>query len=303
MFTASKLSIYRAITPLHCGGSEGGGVDLPVARERFTQFPIIPASSLKGVWRDLCQNKWQDSSHVEAAFGPAPDDLDEEDLKENSSLTKVRRYAGCLGFVDAQILFLPVRTSCDVFALLTCPLQVRRFFEAKTLAGLPTADFPEELAIEDDNTIVDLPGSGLFGEKEERVYLEDVELTLAPPPTGIDLSWLPELKKRLSARTALVSDETFKWFAVNAMEVVAHNKLNDKTKQSENLWYEEAVPAESIFFALLLTGPSHQPLKKDNDQQNSQVDYLEKITKTETPFFQVGGHETTGRGIVEITHL
>jgi CRISPR-associated protein Cmr4 len=302
MFTDSILSLYRAVTPLHCGGGEGGGVDLPVVRERFTQFPIIPASSLKGVWRDVCKDKWE-AAEVEAAFGPAPDDLDKEDAADEGAMPTPRRYAGCLGFVDAQLLFLPVRSSRGGFALITCPLQIRRFLEARSLSGHPAVELPPALATPGENGIIDLSGGGMFGKASEKIYLEDVTLTISTGSADMTEEWLPQLKQRLSDRAAVVADDTFKWFAVNAMEVVAHNKLDDDTKQSENLWYEEAVPAESIFFALLLRGPSHRPKAKGEKEASDETDYLKKIVETDARFFQVGGHETTGRGIMDITHL
>ncbi len=53
-------------TPLHVGaGSSVGAIDMPVQRERHTQIPIIPGSSLKGVLRNL----WYGESEQEELFG------------------------------------------------------------------------------------------------------------------------------------------------------------------------------------------------------------------------------------------
>lgn len=288
MFVDSKVFIYRAISPLHCGAAEGsGGIDLPVARERTTSHPIIPASSLKGVWRDYCRLYWRKEEEWEIAFGCDPKDGD---------TTKKHFYAGCLGFTDAQILFLPVRASSGTFAMITCPLQVRRYIEFKCLAGL--SDKVEGIYVPGENKLSPLFKEHPFSKNGAVLFLEDEELEINTDlfekwPLGFDI---PE---RLRKRTAFVSDEVFRWFCRNGLEVVAHNILNEE-KQSDNLWYEEVVPSDSIFFSLVLTSPPHQ---SGEWESNDNGKYLTKLANTEVSFFQVGGHETTGRGLMKVTPL
>lgn len=53
-----QLMFIHALTGLHPGsGTALGVVDLPVQRERHTQWPTIPGSALKGVLRDACREK------------------------------------------------------------------------------------------------------------------------------------------------------------------------------------------------------------------------------------------------------
>ncbi|OPL17082.1 MAG: hypothetical protein AVO38_05625 [delta proteobacterium ML8_D] len=295
MFIDSELFIYRAISPLHCGAAEGsGGIDLPVARERTTGHPIIPASSLKGVWRDYCKSLWPEKEEVEIAFGP-----DSEDGEAN----KKRFYAGCLGFTDAQILFLPVRASSGTFAMITCPLQVRRYIELKCLSGLGD---PKDACIKihspAENTFSPLSKDHPFFRNGALIFLEDEELEINTVASDRWITGLPsgsDIPKRLQKRTALVSDEVFRWFCRNGLEVVAHNILKEG-KQSDNLWYEEVVPSDGIFFSLILTSPPHQ---SGEEKMNDNGKYLKKLADTRVPFFQVGGHETTGRGLMEVTPL
>ena len=43
----------HAVTPVHVGSGRGiGYIDLPVAREKVTDWPYIPGSSIKGVMAD-----------------------------------------------------------------------------------------------------------------------------------------------------------------------------------------------------------------------------------------------------------
>src|SRR5579883_2594564 len=54
--SAGALLGLHALTSLHPGtGTALGTVDLPVQRERHTQWPTISGSALKGVLRDACR--------------------------------------------------------------------------------------------------------------------------------------------------------------------------------------------------------------------------------------------------------
>ena len=234
---------------------------------------------------------------MEIAFGPDP---------EAGDADKKRFYAGCLGFTDAQILFLPARASSGTFAMITCPLQVRRYIEFRGLSGLADEkDAGMEIHCPAESTFSPLSKDHPFSRNGALLFLEDEELeintdaTVASDKWTADLSSGSDIPERLWKRTALVSDDVFRWFCRNGLEVVAHNILNED-KQSDNLWYEEVVPSDSIFFSLILTSPPHQ---SGEERTNDNGKYLSKLASTKVPFFQVGGHETTGRGLMEITPL
>ena len=47
----NKIMYILTQTPLHIGaGNEVGIVDAPIQRESHTKFPIIPGSSIKGLY-------------------------------------------------------------------------------------------------------------------------------------------------------------------------------------------------------------------------------------------------------------
>ena len=51
--TCVETGIYL-LAPTHVGtGQAAGAVDLPIARERHTGHPYLPATALKGVARDV----------------------------------------------------------------------------------------------------------------------------------------------------------------------------------------------------------------------------------------------------------
>ena len=61
----SAVLFIHALTGLHPGsGTALGVVDLPVQRERHTQWPVIPGSSLKGILRSTCHASDEDRERV-----------------------------------------------------------------------------------------------------------------------------------------------------------------------------------------------------------------------------------------------
>ena len=76
MFDATRLLFIYVDTPLHAGSGRGlGAIDLPIQRERTTQYPMIQASSLKGKLRataDPASNPQSllDREKLFAIFGP-----------------------------------------------------------------------------------------------------------------------------------------------------------------------------------------------------------------------------------------
>ncbi|MBQ3620098.1 MAG: hypothetical protein II940_00285, partial [Methanosarcinaceae archaeon] len=68
--TSQQIYFIHALSPLHAGTGQGTGViDLPIAREKATNIPIFPASSLKGAMRELCN----DNKEADKIFGAGGD--------------------------------------------------------------------------------------------------------------------------------------------------------------------------------------------------------------------------------------
>jgi len=131
MFKKAKLFFLLAETPLHpgSGGDSTGIVDLPIQRERYTNFPKIEASSLKGSLREAFSfankeiqikgqkikvSKEEYLQYLSLVFGP-----------ENSD----ESYASAISFLDARILLFPVKSLKGIFAWVTCPMVLERFIE------------------------------------------------------------------------------------------------------------------------------------------------------------------------------
>jgi CRISPR-associated protein Cmr4 len=154
----TRLILLHALTPLHVGtGQAVGNVDLPIAREKATGFPIVPASALKGVLRD----QFGDQSWAAQAFGDAD-------------------RAGAWMFTDLRILCLPVRSFFGVFAYATCPLileRLRRHAEAFGITGF------ENLSVAVNGTQIALTRDSAL-HKDGKVYLEDLDLEVKTGNAG-----------------------------------------------------------------------------------------------------------------------
>ena len=262
-----RLILLHALTPLHVGtGQAVANVDLPIAREKATGFPIVPASALKGVLRDyFTKQPW-----ASQAFG----DTDQ---------------AGAWVFTDLRILCLPVRSFFGVFAYATCPLileRLRRHAEAFGITGF------ENLSVAVDGTQIALTSDSAL-QRDGKVYLEDLDLAVKTGQQvdtiarAIADKLLPEGERsHFTARFAVVSNDVFTFLSETATEVVARVRLADNTKTvaSGGLWYEEAVPAEAVFYGFV------GATSKEPNLASLQIDQP----------LQIGGDATIGRGLCKV---
>ena len=69
----NKLLFIQALSPIHAGTGQGVGViDNPIAREKSTDIPFIPGTTIKGVLRDACE----DDNDRRIIFGSATNEAE-----------------------------------------------------------------------------------------------------------------------------------------------------------------------------------------------------------------------------------
>ncbi len=277
--TNVKITYIHALSPLHAGTGQGIGViDLPIARERSTNLPYLPGSSLKGVLRDHCL----DESVCKRVFGA---ESSEREL-----------YAGSLQLTDQRLLLMPVRSLAGTFAWATSPLILTRFKRDLDGAGQSSPALPSK---PNCNQIFVTAGSKL--EMNKKVYLEDLDLNAEKNDCLTEWAkWLGERvfekddtwKKMLSERLALLSDDIFNFIVSTATQVTARIKMDSKTKtvSKGGLWYEEALPAETILSGMAVA----TEVKSRKDEV---FDTLREIIKKPV---QLGGKATVGRGLCRV---
>ncbi len=278
----------HALSPVHTGTGQGiGYIDQPVAREKITGWPIIPGSSVKGVLRAHGTEK--DGAMAKIVFGPDTD--------------KASDHAGAVWFPDAHLIALPVRSLYGSFAWITCPLALQRWQRDRKGAG-DTAFAVAPIALPAGNlSALVAPGNALA--QNGSIYLEDYDLaateddrvgTLANALAD-EVFEEDDWKKLFSNRLEIVSDFVFQQFATTSLDVLARIRLNEKTKTvaQGGLWYEEAIPAESIFAAPLLVGEVKLQEVHGVDEASLWT-HLHALLDDQ--MLQIGGNASVGRGLV-----
>ncbi len=292
----SLLVSYYTVTPLHVGvGQAAGAVDLPVAKEAHTNIPYIPSTSVKGVWRDWCKTISKDEKIIEDLFGS------ELELVRNQSEASEQQFkAGQLIFTEAQLLFYPFRSLSTLYVYATCPYLLQRlqrnitYFNYVNNFALP--EFTEDIIYAgnrnlagQDLVIEDFLCSGLQYDAEI-VELLDFIVGLCKDEFVVE---------RLNKYFVILPDNIFIQLLETSLPVQARTKLTSAKTASEyngkkgNLWYEEYVPADTMFVSFI----TKRPFISRNNSDNP-VEQLQNIIKQpQMNHIQIGGNETVGYGL------
>ncbi len=269
-----KLLGIKAITSLHVGAGRGlGHIDLPVAREKTTNYPYLPGSALKGVLRD----KYEGESNFAVAFGDKKGDGSDETT------------AGSLIFADARLLALPIRSFFGTFAAVSCPAIIKRLY-ADLEAYRVKVDAPKIPSLGDAQIAV-VAGSPLA--KGGKVYLEDVDFDVVGNVDNLAKDVAQRFENfgeaGLVERFALVSDDAFAFLCETGTEINAHIKIDSKTGivQKGALWYQETLPPETFLYSFVYCD-------KVYDRSVKEQDLLESFCKD--GYLQFGGKASTGLG-------
>ena len=258
-------------TPLHVGcGSSVGAIDLPVLRERATDLPVIPGSTLKGVLADLFLEKNEADKWVRSSEGISL--LGNDDTKQASR--------GKLMVGEARLVAFPVRSAKGGFVWATSPLLLGRL-------GISCADIDE----------MDGLGSEKVAFKNEAFILEEYKITRKTDvPVEViealaEKCDIPLWKASLKDRLVILSDTMLTYFAKNACEIAHHNKIDDETGTvaSGALFSQENVPSEALF------------LGEIQAREDKEIEQLQTRIKDEGYLLQIGANATTGLGWCQVT--
>jgi len=271
------LGMY-AETPVHAGcGTATGAIDLPVQREKHTDWPTIQASGLKGAFRDAYEKRG--GNDATAIFG-----------SEESG-----EQAGAVSIGDARILLFPVRASKAPFLWVTCPAVLRKLKRDKSYTGT-VADWSIPEVSEDgyvglNGESVDVIFEDLLLKGKGSLYSQIVETLKSFIPDGDQYD-----KNNFENMLSLVSDENFSLLVRTATEVQARIELDDDKKTSKNLWYQELLPSNSVLYTMVSVMDERNP--KDDRKESDAL--LKSLRGKLADFIQVGGDETLGRGWMKL---
>jgi CRISPR-associated protein Cmr4 len=287
-------------------------VDLPIVRERTTNWPIIPGSAIKGVLADHYGASVPDSRDAvsQAAFGK-PDTTDTQGVQQGAN-------AGALQFSDARLAAFPVRSVFGTWAWVTCPLALRRLLrdlEQAKMAGNLGQNIPSPGATEllvGQLTATKLfqsqqPQQGQRGQQgqQQKAYLADLDLNVSqdskvqewasklatwlfPNRNGQADPWATEFQ----ARFGVLSEDLFNYLAETATEVATRIRVDPATGvvAKGQLWVEEALPAESILVSYVWVDRITAPQTQASERA------ILNAYCTNPLRLQIGGKSTVGRG-------
>jgi len=286
LFEKALVVYLYAETPLHpgSGSSLNSPVDLPIQRERHTDFPIIQGSSMKGVLRNHAKEVGFTDDDVKRIFGAEGEE----------------GVAGYASVTDARILAFPVRTLAGVFNWTTCPLILDRYKRDLRLTNIsvnwsiPSLNKNEIITKDNSNTKIG-----------QNVYLEELRL-IHKKPDNFEEIWdfvseaVPDgdeykfIKDKVKADLGIVDNEVFRDMVSLTTEVTARIRIGTTgVVERGALWYEEALPTATLMYSLILLPKRH---KNSSDSSN----VAEKFLAFNGKVLNVGGDETIGRGFVRV---
>jgi len=280
-----RIFHLHALSALHCGtGQSAGVVDLPIARARATNLPLVPGSSLRGVAREEVTAR--DKKAAVTLFGPERIEGD------------TQSFAGSLAIGDAHLLALPVRALAGIVCFATSPFILKRYARDRISANLPSLSEPptppagtalvsagsvnqsgQTLVLED----LDIPAQE---DAAAKTWAEAIAQTVHPTDSGA--------QSDLVTRFAILPDDILGFLAETATEVRARIAINPETGTVKRgaLWYEENLPAETLLWGVYALSAS---MNKE-DQRAAQD--LAKCLPPSGTLLQLGGKAGVGRGLV-----
>jgi CRISPR-associated protein Cmr4 len=185
-----------------------------------------------------------------------------------------------------------------VFAWVTCPAVIQRLGRDLRLAGLSPLPTLADLTADQ---VACAAGSPLLVDST-RVVLEEFEFTRVADAREAT-EWIaaqtiddPATQARIKTHLAVLSDDDFTHFVRHATEIIARVGLDyeRKTIKTGTLSYQEFLPAETLFYAVVFANASRR--EGDPRSASEVLAYLrQKLDLARV--LQIGGDETTGKGL------
>jgi CRISPR-associated protein Cmr4 len=285
--------IYMTLeTSMHAGTGSGLGViDLPIQRERHTNYPKIEASSIKGVLRAHYKKNYEEkelkegTEILECLFGPEKGEL----------------HGSALGFTDGRVLLFPVKSMKGVFAWTTCPLVIERFSRELDRCGIKIPETPSECTVTRDSDLL-VDGKHVILEEytigiNKESNCSDFALWLSENVMNTKVKWWSEkLKKSL----VILPDDIFGDFVRHSTEVITRTQIdsNSGTVKPGHLFSEELLPPDTVMYTLALGA---QIFKNPNPFGSDVSKALDRFFLDLPKVTQIGGDATLGRGLVRLS--
>ncbi len=294
---STSLFIYTE-TSLHAGvGSTVSVVDLPIQRERTTQYPIVQGSGIKGALRSQVKPEAQSrEAYIDLIFGGGEVNRSEGEKKAS--------FAGAISVGDARVVLFPVRSLAGVFAYITCPAVLARV--ARDIPSFPrlTATIAAEAAFVNSKSAVSA---------SNRIVLEEFSFNAQPDGSADQIAgWLaanalPQTdeyrywRDKLQTSLVILADDDFRDFVQNSTEIVTRVRLDSasKTVIDGALWTQEMLPSDTLLMSAVIARSTRSQYAERQYSAEDVVGWLHGAEVIPARI-QLGGDETTGSGMVAL---
>lgn len=322
MYEKAKPLFFRTETPMHVGsGSDLGHIDLPIQREKHTDFPMVQSSSLKGALREHLEQNVSDTKDkigIHLTFGYDGDGIEDTSVRKIFESRDNQDFSGALAFTDARILLFPVKSYKGIYALVTCPQIIDKLYKELNYVCNPNVKFPatdfkdlgDKVALAHDD----------FLKISDKVILDEYAFNVNSNLGKKAKDVAKELEKLtgqtdIKNRLVILPGDVFRDFVKLSTEVITRTKIQNDTGtvQSGALFTEEYLPTESYMYSLVAAHRIFQskssrednerqaqfPKNKDDNAISTANDVLAFFDNHLKDVGQIGGSSTLGKGIVK----
>ena len=271
----TKLFKMRLVTNLHMGSGEANFnfIDNQVQRDPITEYPNMHPSGIKGALREFFDGI-ESKEYVREIFGS--ENTEKEDNKQ-----------GEVSFIEGKLLSIPVRSNKKSYFMGTTIEIIKEYVEFSKLFGKNTENLKE---IEEELKKIEKKLSEknrkicVIGSQEEGLLIESFE--------NDEIGFYQEddiLIKVLGIKDIVIlKEEIFKDEISRRLPVIARNCLENGV--SKNLWYEEVVPRESVFYTGIVNSQNTEKFE----------DFCRKL---EDNLIQIGANATIGYGFTKFEEV
>lgn len=275
------LTYLYLLTPLHTGGSSNEGNMMGIAREVHTEFPYLPASSLRGKIRAELERKHPEEAEI--FFG--------HKIKDGQQPTE-----GEVWFADATLLFFPIASLSHHLVWVTCPLWLERWNRWLDKAPLqPIIKQCQQILSGQKSAVVSFQSKELYLQtallNESDIQKIDVA-TLAKQILA--LTSAGEIISGLVNKLVVLTDEDCIALVETGLqrEVRVTLEKESKTVKGGSFRSEEAIPPETVLFFPWGMKPGKDLDKTTNIRLSTPETLNERM--------QFGGLEGLGRGWADL---
>ena len=259
-------------TPVLAGAGEGTGrADTSIQRNSVSKIPKIDSSVWRGSVTELL-----------------PFALEKKNSKDKFAGKRPK-----ISFSDLRLLLFPVRSSSNLFTLLTCPGCLREVLRDMNWYGyLPKAysEYENKVRYYEDTTM----WKGDFREEYELLGQDSIQKkgNHEDPDSKKELFSMLGFEEHVIQRIGIVSDELFVYFVERETEVAVRNKT-----EGQGLFTEEYLPEESVLYGFInefkdIVYPAENVLEAIHSELKRRCPSEEGKGFT----LQLGKNETLGKG-------